>query len=621
MCGICGKLFLDKSKFVDKIELKKMTDSLFHRGPDDEGFYLNKNIGLGFRRLSIIDLKTGHQPLSNENESIWIIFNGEIYNYVDLKDLLIKKGHKFKTNTDTEAIIHLYEEYAEDCVKHLRGMFAFAIWDENKNELFCARDRFGIKPFFYYKDNSKFIFGSEIKSILQDRSIDKTLDYIALDSYFAYSYINGERSIFKKIRKLEPGCTLTLKLKNKLEPIISKYWDVNFDPDYSKSENEWSDELESIFSESVKMHMISDVPLGAFLSGGIDSSSVVAMMSRLSNLPVKTFSIGFKEKEFNELEYAREIANKYKTEHHEKIIEPESVSILPILVQAYDEPFADSSAIPTYYISKFAREYVTVALSGDGGDEIFAGYNTYLRANNFYRYNITPYGFNKLFWGSISSIIPKKAAGERFTYILSKDRKTAFAYFTQWRIPERNKLYKKEIKKNIDYQYAEKSNVDIIHRSNNKEFLSRLQELDIKTKLVNDMLTKVDRVSMLNSLEVRVPLLDHKIAELVFKIPAHLRLKNKSLKYIFRKTMSKYLPESVLMHKKQGFALPLELWFKKDLKEYVNDKLNSNNKNLSELFNMHYVQKIANAHNKGIRSFTTHLWSLLFFDAWIEQNK
>ena len=294
---------------------------------------------------------------------------------------------------------------------------------KKKKKLFFARDRFGIKPFYYYSDQNKFIFGSEIKAILKSSEINRDLDFFAIDSYFTYGYINGDRSIFNNLKKLEPGHTLTLDLLKNNELIINKYWDMNFESDYSKSENEWIDELESIFSETIKMHMISDVPLGAFLSGGIDSSSVVAMMSRQSNMRVKTFSIGFKEEKFNELEYAKEVSKRYNTEHHYKILEPESIAILPKMVQVYDEPFADSSSLPTYYVSKFAREYVTVVLSGDGGDEIFAGYEDYKIASNYYKYNILPPQFNKYFWGNIHNILPPKFLGKRKTFLLSKNRK------------------------------------------------------------------------------------------------------------------------------------------------------------------------------------------------------
>jgi asparagine synthase (glutamine-hydrolysing) len=377
MCGIAGRINFDSSNLIDETELRRMTNSIIHRGPDDEGFYINANIGLGFRRLSIIDLNTGHQPLTDSNNDVWITFNGEIYNYQSLRADLIKRGYSFRTETDTEVILNLYLHYGEKCLSHLRGMFAFVIWDNRLKQLFGARDHFGIKPFYYYLDNNSFIWSSELKAINQAEGVVKSLSLEALDSYFTYGYILQDQSIFSQIKKLKPAHYFILRPFDANKLTIDKYWDIEFDPDYSKSEEYWAQSIQEALHESVKLQMISDVPLGAFLSGGIDSSSVVALMAKSTNRPVKTFSIGFKEKEFNELELARLVAKKYNTEHHELIVEPESITLLEKLVRAFDEPFADNSAIPTYYVSKFAREKVTVALSGDGGDEMYAGYNSY----------------------------------------------------------------------------------------------------------------------------------------------------------------------------------------------------------------------------------------------------
>ncbi len=421
MCGIVGRINFDISQKINDSELKRMTDVICHRGPDDEGYYIKKNAGFGFRRLSIIDLNTGHQPLANEDESKWIVFNGEIYNFIEQREKLKQKGYIFKTKTDTEVILKLYEEHGVNCLQYLRGMFAFAIWDSNKQELFCARDRFGIKPFYYYSDSEKFIFGSEIKSILKAKNIDTQFSFEALDSYFAFGYITGDLSIYKKIKKLKPAHYFLLSFKEKASLEIKRYWAINFEPDNSKSEKRWAEEIESAFAETVKLHMVSDVPLGAFLSGGIDSSSVVAMMAMNSAQPIQTFSIGFKEQKYNELQFAREVAKKYGCIHREQIIEPESINLLPKLVNAYDEPFADSSAIPTYYVSKFARKYVTVALSGDGGDELFAGYWIYRYFKNIYKRSSASATLNNFVWGNIHKLIPQKMAGKGLTYFLSKN--------------------------------------------------------------------------------------------------------------------------------------------------------------------------------------------------------
>jgi asparagine synthase (glutamine-hydrolysing) len=623
MCGIAGKVNFDRSKNVDIQEIRQMTDSIRHRGPDDEGFYIQQNVGLGFRRLSIIDLSTGHQPIANEDESIWIIFNGEIYNYQELHDDLIGKGHVFKTKSDTETIVHLYEQYGTDCLKFLRGMFAFSIWDNKKQQLFCARDRFGIKPFYYYTDKEKFVFGSEIKPILKTVNIDKTLSYDALDSYLAFGYITSDLSIYRNIKKLQPGHYLLLSFKDKVSITINRYWEIQFEPDYLKTEAQWSQEIEECLSETVKLHMISDVPLGAFLSGGIDSSSVVAMMARNSSRPIKTFSIGFKEQKFDELIYADEIAKKYGCEHHELIVEPESISLLPKLVNAYDEPYADSSAIPTYYVSKMARENVTVALSGDGGDELFAGYDSYARYKKIYSslLNFKSPFLNKMVWGNIYKMIPHTIKGKIFTHMLSQDRKYLGAGAVVWMKDERQKyLLNDDV--SIDYERASESfKEEILKKGSNNDFISNLQYLDLQTYMVDDVLTKVDRASMLNSLEVRVPLLDHKFAELTFKIPWNLKFNEGRRKYIFKQAMAPYLPESILKHPKQGFGVPISMWFKDNLKAYVNDTLQSNDCKLYNYIDKKYVHKTINGHETGMRDLSSKVWSLLVFNEWLKQNQ
>jgi len=620
MCGITGKIFFSQEKNIEESEIKRMTDVIQHRGPDDEGFYINKNVGLGFRRLSIIDLNTGHQPLSNESGSKWIVFNGEIYNFLELRRELQQKGYFFKTKTDTEVILKLYEEYGVHCVNYLRGMFAFAIWDNDTQQIFCVRDRFGIKPFYYYSDKEKLVFASEIKAILKSKNVDKTLSTDGLDSYFTFGYITSDLSIYKEIKKLQPAHYLLLSFKNKVTLQIKRYWEICFQPDYSKTENQWSEEIESALSESVKLHMISDVPLGAFLSGGIDSSSVVAMMAKNSNQPIKTFSIGFKEQKYNELQYARQIATKYGCEHHEQIVDPESIDLLPKLVNAYDEPFADSSAIPTYYVSKLARKHVTVALSGDGGDELFAGYGIYKRLNDIYS---NPLNFkspllNKFIWGNLHKIIPYNVRGKSATYFLSQNRKLVSAYSNVWPRAERKKLLLNHGIVNTSTG-SESYKEDILNKGS-YDFVTNMQNLDLKTYMVDSILTKVDRASMINSLEVRVPLLDHKFAELTFKIPSYLKLQKNDQKYILKQAMAPYLPPSILNHPKQGFGIPLEFWFKDDLKQYVNDTLLSANSHLGSYLNKSYVKDIILKNENGTKDFSTKIWPLLFFEEWLKQN-
>jgi asparagine synthase (glutamine-hydrolysing) len=622
MCGITGMVEFNREKAIEPAVLKNMCDSIYHRGPDDEGLYINQNVGLGFRRLSIIDLSTGHQPLSNQNDRIYIVFNGEIYNYLEHRNKLKQKGYTFKTTTDTEVILHLYEEYGVNCLQYLRGMFAFAIWDSNKQQLFCARDRFGIKPFYYYSDQEKFVFGSEIKAILKSNNIDKTISLDALDSYFAFGYITSDLSIYKNIKKLQPAHYLLLSVKDKPVIEIKRYWEIRFDPDYSKSENRWKEEIEECLSETVKLHMISDVPLGAFLSGGIDSSSVVAMMARNSDRPIKTFSIGFKEQKFNELKYARELANKYGCEHHEEIVEPESIGLLSKLVNAYDEPFADSSAIPTYYVSQLARKHVTVALSGDGGDELFAGYNSYTRFNKLHSkvFNFKSPFLNKMVWGNVHRLIPNHVRGKGLSYLLSQDKKYQFAYMS-WEKHERQKLMSAHLS-GINYLNAsEEYKINLLKNSRINDHVTSMQYLDLHTYIVDDILTKVDRASMMNSLEVRVPLLDHKFAELTFKIPSNLKLKGLEQKYILKKTMASMLPASILNHPKQGFAVPISIWFKDDLSTYLNDTFNSSNCLLYSYLDKSYIKdKILNNRITHI-DFSDRIWALLFLNEWLNQNQ
>jgi asparagine synthase (glutamine-hydrolysing) len=622
MCGITGEIFLDKERQIDPYVLEKMSDSIYHRGPDDKGIYIKKNVGLGFRRLSIIDLNTGHQPLSNKDNSIIIVFNGEIYNYLEQGELLKKKGYQFKTTTDTEVILYLYEEYGTDCLQYLRGMFAFAIWDDKKQQLFCARDRFGIKPFYYYFDNEKFLFGSEIKAIMAEGNIDRTISSEALDFYFAIGYVTGDLSIYRNIKKLRPAHFFLLSFKNnKASLVINKYWDINFDPDYSKSEKQWIEEIDACLTETVKLHMISDVPLGAFLSGGIDSSSVVAMMAKNSSLPVRTFSIGFREEIYSELKYSREIAEYYNCEFHEQIVEPESISLLPELVRAYDEPFADPSAIPTYYVSKLARKYVTVALSGDGGDELFAGYDIYNFFNRIHSFplNFESFRLNKIIWGSIYKTIPIPSLLKNTSYYLSRNKNYVNAYSYVWSIEERQKLILDSFHVNEQGKSAESYEEGILRESNSKDFVSNMQLLDLKTYLVDDILKKVDRSSMMNSLEARVPLLDHKFAELSFRIPSNLKLKKKEKKYIFRQAMSGYLPNNILSHKKQGFNVPISVWFKGDLKEFTKDTLLSQNPLYSDYLDKKFVTKVLKDNITKTKDRSSRIWSLLFFEEWLKQ--
>lgn len=618
MCGIAGKINFDTSNKIEMDELKKMTNSIRHRGPDDEGFYINNNIALGFRRLSIIDLNTGHQPLSNHNNTLWITFNGEIYNYRQLRKELINKGKSFKTETDTEVILLLYEEYGKNCLDHLRGMFAFVIWDERKKELFGARDRFGIKPFCYYLDNHCFVWGSEIKAIKAASNINRTINLNAIDSYFSYGYVMKELSIYNEIKKIEAGHYFILKPYEKEKLFIKRYWDINFDPDYSKSKEYWENKLQDTLNETIELTMISDVPIGAFLSGGIDSSIVVALMSKIGNKAINTYSIGFKEENYNELKYAKLVSERFGTKHNELIVDFNSINFIPELVSMYDEPFADSSAIPTFLVSKFASESVKVVLSGDGGDELFAGYESYSKMlsikNNLYNNKL----INNLIFKSLNYLIPDYFFGKGYSYYRSKDKNKIGAYFNLFKDYERKKLYTKRSKNILGDFMSENLKLELIS-NDETAFISKMQKLDIKTYMVDDILTKVDRASMFNSLEVRVPLLDHKFAELSFKIPPELKINKISKKHIFKEAFKNLLPDEILTHKKQGFGIPLNEWLKGPLKEYAYDSLVNNNET-GDFINKQYLHQVLNNHQKNIRDFSPQIWALLIFNEWLRQN-
>ena len=620
MCGICGKVNIDTEKKVHEEEIIRMRDTMVKRGPDDAGIYVKENIGLGHRRLSIIDLEMSHQPMSNEQRTIWIVYNGEIYNFRELRDDLLKKGHKFKTKGDTEVIIHLYEEYGKGCLSKLRGMFAFAIWDSRDRILFMARDRIGIKPLHYFFDEKVFLFGSEIKSILADESyrVKKEIDLHSLHYYFSFLCVPDPQSIFKGIKKLLPGHSLTLK-DGRIT--LEKYWDISFDDEEAKPESFYCERLVELLKESVQMRLVSDVPLGAFLSGGIDSSSVVAMMSGLVDTPIKTFSIGFCEEEYNEADDARIVADFFKTDHTEFILNPKDIfDIIPQLLLFFDEPFADASALPTYYVSRLARDHVTVVLSGDGGDELFGGYPWRQKRPGYQlALNRLPNNIKKGL-KSIARFFPNGIKGTNYLkhidmpyerYVLN-----AKAVYNE---TERRCLYSPELidhLQNIDpYSY----HLRYLDQSRSRSWMNRMMEYDLKTYLPNDILTKVDRMSMFHSLEARVPLLDHKVVEFAAKIPASLKIKNRVSKYIFKKAMEDTLPKEILYKRKQGFNLPLETWLRKDLKKEITEVILSGDTGKTRMFNRDYIEKILKEFFDGNDRCDYKIWELYVFELWYQK--
>jgi asparagine synthase (glutamine-hydrolysing) len=622
MCGICGIFNYGSKKDVDKSLLRKMCDTIIHRGPDDEGYYSNGNIGLGMRRLSIIDLHTGQQPIHNEEKTIWVVNNGEIYNFQELREDLKKKGHRFYTKSDTEVIAHLYEDHDIDCVKHLRGMFAFAIWDENKKRLFLARDRLGKKPLNYTLHNGSLIFGSEIKSILEHPGISKDVNLEALDNYLTYQYVPAPLSIFQGIQKLPPANILTCDRSGNVQ--VQEYWDLDFRDKLDLSEEDYCIQIREKLKEATKIRMISDVPLGAFLSGGIDSSAVVGLMSQVSSTPVKTFSIGFEEQEYSELKYARQVAELFGTDHTEFIVKPQMIEILEKLMWHYGEPYADSSALPSYYLARETRKFVTVALCGDGGDENFAGYLMYRslrRAHalaKIYR-SIGGKAFNKiieLIPGSADRInLIRKAKKISSTFIQSPENLNIhwYAFFNK---EQKARLYSDPMKKGVSdvdaYEYLARR----FKHAQADHLMDKQLYTDIKTYLPEDLLVKMDIATMANSLEVRSPFLDHEFMELTASMPFSLKLHGSSLKYILKKSLKGFLPDNIMTRRKMGFGIPIMEWFRTDLKDYVRDILLSEESLKRGYFEKPYIEEMLEEHIFQNKNHTNRIWALLMLELW-----
>jgi asparagine synthase (glutamine-hydrolysing) len=619
MCGIAGIYNYKTLEPVSERFLKSMNDTLVHRGPDDQGFYVSDEVGLAHRRLSIIDLATGHQPMTNEDCTVWVVFNGEIYNFCELHQWLETKGHRFETRSDTEVIVHLYEEKGEECFSDLRGMFAVAIWDQRKKKLILARDRVGKKPLFYYHDGSKIVFASEIKAILRVSGISRDIDLEALSDYFSFLYVPSPKSILKNIRKVLPGHYLVASSNGLRE---TKYWDISFAKTEDLTEEKWCEKLLDTLQEAVQLRLMSEVPLGAFLSGGVDSSSVVAMMQTAIDGPIITSSIGFDEKDFNELPYARFVASQFGTDHYEQIVRPDAVAVVEKLAWHYDEPFADSSAVPTYYVSKTAREHVTVALSGDGGDENFAGYRRYYfdQRENWIR-SLLPSRIRQPIFSALAAAYPKADWAPRVfrgkATFQNLARCPVEAYFRSVAACQ-SELKLGLLHGDIKRQLGSYDSLDVLRgyyeKADTDDLLSRIQYVDIKTYLTDDILAKVDRASMAVSLEVRAPILDHKFMELAAQIPSSLKLRGIEGKYIFKKALKRCLPESILYRKKMGFAVPLARWFRGDLKGMGYDIIVKGKSD--DLLQQSAVDRMWAEHQSGLRDRSTELWTLLMFRLW-----
>jgi asparagine synthase (glutamine-hydrolysing) len=604
-------------------------DTLLHRGPDDSGFYSDDYVGLGHRRLSIIDLESGHQPIFNEDRSKCIIFNGEIYNFLQLRDELLSKGHRFSTRSDTEVILHAYEEWGEKCVEYLQGMFAFAIWDAKAKKLFLARDRLGIKPLFYAEHKGNFCFASEMKAILANQAFPRDIDETALTCYFTLSYIPAPLTIFTKIRKLLPGHTLTWR-NGKIS--IHKYWDLYFEPDRGKDEKYFIEGFMDLLQDSVEMRLMSEVPLGAFLSGGIDSSTVVALMSKISENTVNTFCIGFGGDVggyLDERKYAQMVAERYSTNHQEYEVLPKPEGVVEKIIKAFDEPFADDSTVPSYYVCKMARENVTVALSGLGGDEAFAGYERYVGFKLRSIYNWIPLIFREKVIPDLIERVPERSDGHYTINHMKRFVRSGFfpadlSYFGYLSVLSSNlkgSLFSNPERFGKHYESCQDLILNYFNSTNvldTKDSLSRALYCDIKTYLPDDILAVTDRMSMHHSLEVRVPFVDHKLLEFCATIPPEMKMKWFRKKYLLKKAVKGLLPKEVIHHRKQGFVGPMAQWLKSDLKQYALETLHEKNLKRHDLLNYNVIKRILNEHFSGKEIHDTLIWSLLIFQRWYD---
>ena len=625
MCGITGIFDTRGKRVFDRNVLNRMNESQHHRGPDEGALHIEPGLGFGHRRLSIIDVSTGQQPLFNEDGSVCVIFNGEIYNYQELIPELVAAGHVFRTRSDTEVIVHGWEEWGEACVERFRGMFAFALWDRNRETVFLARDRLGVKPLYWsLLDDGTLLFGSELKSLLAHGNLPRDIDPYAVEEYFALGYVAEPRTIFRHARKLPPAHTLTIRRGRPL-PQPREYWNVRFTLDRSITLADACDELTARLRESVRLRMISEVPLGAFLSGGVDSSAVVAMMAGLSGEPVNTCSIAFADPAYNESEFALQVAQRYRTNHHVEQVESDDFDLIDMLARLYDEPFADSSAIPTYRVCQLARRHVTVALSGDGGDETFAGYRRYrlhLMEERFR--SALPLTVRRPVFGLLGRAYPKADWAPRVFRAKSTfealARNSVEAYFDGVSIMRgsmRRQLFSRAFKAELGGYDALEIFRAHAARADTDDPLALIQYLDLKTYLVGDINTKVDRASMAHSLEVREPLMDHPLIDWLATLPSSLKVRGQEGKYLLKKAMEPHLPQEIMYRPKMGFAVPLARWFRGPLRERVRSALLGERLAATGYFDRNYLQQLVDHHESGRRDYSSALWTLLMFDAFL----
>src|SRR5262245_46858633 len=614
MCGIAGIVRADGRPVLER-EIRAMCGAMTHRGPDEEGVYLGDGVGLGMRRLSIIDLENGRQPVSNEDGTVWVVFNGEIYNYRELRSLLVRRGHVFRTGSDTEVIVHLYEDFGSKAVSYLSGMFAFGVWDQRRRQLLLARDRLGIKPLYYTEAGGDLVFASELKPILQLPEVGRTLNWEGVSHLFTFLATAPSQSIVDGVRKLEPARMAMASPGKGLR--IERYWDLSFETDERATEQELVERLRLLLTAAVSRHQISDVPIGAFLSGGIDSSAVVAAMARLSSDRVKTFSIGFVESGYDELSYARRVARVFGTDHHELILKPDAVQVIEDLAWYLDEPFGDTSAIATYIVAKLAAEHVRVVLTGDGGDELFAGYDKYLVEQRERAYDRVPAVIRKTL-AAVGSVMPEGMPGRRFLRHLGLDGSRRYLHAsTLFHADEMRRLFRGEALEQLSIREPWAESLSHL-RKDGCDWISAAQYCDLNNYLPLDVLTKVDRMTMAHSIEARPPLLDHHIVEFAAKVPASLRLRGGTTKYLFKQAMRGTLPDEIIDRPKHGFAVPLAAWFRGELSGFARDLLLSDRCRHRGLFNPRHIEHLLRLNERG-RDVSLQLWTVASFELWCQR--
>ncbi|HNR22519.1 MAG TPA: amidotransferase 1, exosortase A system-associated [Steroidobacteraceae bacterium] len=628
MCGLTGIVDLRGRRELDRALLRRMNDSIQHRGPDGEGEHHEPGVALGHRRLSIIDIATGQQPLYNEDGSVVVVYNGEIYNYQSLIPELQALGHVFHTKSDTEVIVHAWEAWGEDCVTRFRGMFAFALWDRNRETLFLARDRLGVKPLFYaLLPDGQCVFGSELKALLLHPGVTRTIDPCAVEEYFAVGYVAEPRTIYTSVRKLPPAHTLVIR-RGETAPAPREYWDVRFSLDNRIGFEDAMAELDRRLQDSIRLRMISEVPLGAFLSGGVDSSAVVATMARISDAPVNTCSISFDDPAFDETKFAQMVADRYQTRHYVDQVASDDFGLIDTLVGLYDEPYADSSAIPTYRVCELARKHVTVALSGDGGDESFGGYRRYqLHLMEEKLRSALPLGFRRPVFGLLGRLYPKADWAPRVfrakTTFESLARNSVEAYLQSVsivRAPMRARLFSGGMRASLGGYRVDDLFARHAARAGTDDPLALIQYLDLKTYLVGDINTKVDRASMAHSLEVREPLMDHPLVEWLGTLPSSFKMRGGEGKRLLKKSMEPWLPHDVLYRPKMGFAVPLVRWFRGPLRETVRTAVLGDTLRDTGLFEPRVLEEIVSAHESGRRDYSAPLWTLLMFEGFLRRG-